>query len=367
MERTGLLALEDGALFWGESVGHEGLRVGEIVFHTSMTGYQETLTDPSYAGQILCFTFPHIGIVGVNEEDSESKRIWAQGVIMRSFSKETSSWRATGDLQSLFQKEGVVALSGVDTRKLTHILRSKGPQRACIMAGRIDPRLALHSARSEAISPKVPLQQAIEGTDGSLFHVAVLDFGCKRSILQKLTALSCRITLLRGEGTAEEVMQLHPDGVLISNGPGDPSSYRGAIEAIKFLLDQGMPLFGICLGHQLLGLASGARVFKMKQGHHGANHPILEVPTGKISISSQNHNYAIEERTLPRCLEVTHRSLFDGSIAGIRHKDRPAFGFQGHPEGGPGPHELGFLFAEFLTLIKENIPCPKKPIFTRSS
>lgn len=365
VKKTGLLALEDGTVFWGESVGKEGLNVGELVFNTAMTGYQEILTDPSYAGQIICFTFPHIGIVGVNEEDNESDRVWTLGAVMRECTHYKGHWRASGDLQTFFQKQGLIALSGIDTRKLTHILRSKGSQRACIMGGKVDPALALLAARSSLISAEVPSTLRTWEAIDACFHVVVLDFGIKNTLLDYLHLAGCRITQLAKDTTADEILKRNPDGVLISNGPGDPTSYSDAIEIIRELLDRRIPLFGVCLGHQLLGLASGAKIGKMKHGHHGANHPVLEVASGKVFISCQNHSYAIEEKDLPSCLQVTHRSLFDGSIAGMCRRDRPALGFQGHPEGGPGPHELQVLFKQFITMM-EGASCPKEMSFTKS-
>jgi carbamoyl-phosphate synthase small subunit len=359
MKKNGLIALEDGTILWGESVGAEGYFVGELVFNTAMTGYQEILTDPSYAGQIISFTYPHIGNVGINAEDMESKQIWAKGLIMRQLSKVPSSWRAEGDLQSFLKKQNVVALSEIDTRKLTHILRSKGSLNACIMGGQFDPEFALTQAKAfsgltgknlaEEVSCKSPFKRK---STNSLFHVVVLDFGVKASILQKLLDSGLDLTIVPGDTAVEAVLELKPDGVFLSNGPGDPADCKKAILAIKTLLDVEIPLFGICLGHQLLGLASGAQTIKMENGHHGSNHPILEISSKKVFISSQNHGFAIEEPTLPSCLEITHKSLFDGSIAGICRKDKPAFSFQGHPEASPGPHELHLLFDQFITLME---------------
>ncbi len=361
MEKNGLLALEDGTLLWGESVGAEGHFVGELVFNTAMTGYQEILTDPSYAGQIISFTYPHIGNVGVNVEDMESEHIWAKGVVMRELAKWPSSWRATGDLQSLLKEQNVIALSDIDTRKLTHILRSKGSLNACIMGGKVDPELALGLAKAfsgltgKNLAQEVSCESLSEWKSvGPSLHVVVLDFGIKSSILQKLIASGCGLTIVPGNATAKSILKLKPDGVFLSNGPGDPADCKEAIQTIKTLLEYEIPMFGICLGHQLLGAASGAKTIKMENGHHGSNHPILEISTKKVFISSQNHGYAIDEKSLPSCLNITHKSLFDGSVAGISRKDKPAFSFQGHPEASPGPHELHPLFDQFITLMENS-------------
>jgi carbamoyl-phosphate synthase small subunit len=359
--KNGLLMLEDGTLFWGESVGAEGFFVGEVIFNTSMTGYQEILSDPSYAGQIISFTCPHIGNVCVNDEDMESYRFWAGGVVMKELSKTTSNWQATGDLQSFLQSQNMVALSGIDTRKLTHILREKGSLKACIMGGIVDPDFALKQARAfSGLNGKDFAKEvtcAASYTKGQIespFHVVVLDFGVKSSILQHLVDSGCYLTVVPAQTSAEEILKLKPHGVVLSNGPGDPSVCTYAIEIIRILLEKEMPLFGICLGHQLLAIASGAKTVKMEHGHHGANHPIQEIASGKVFISSQNHGFAVEEKDLPSCLDITHRSLFDGTIAGLIRNDKPAFSFQGHPEASPGPHELNILFKQFTAIMESS-------------
>lgn len=358
MQKSGLLMLEDGTPFWGESVGAEGFFVGEVIFNTSMTGYQEILTDPSYAQQIISFTYPHIGNVGINGDDRESLRIWSGGVVMRSLSKTTSSWRATGDLQSAFVAQNIIAISGVDTRKLTHILREKGCLNACIMGGAPDPVFALNEARAfsglngKDLAKEVTCTTPYQWAGGNAFRVVVLDFGVKSSILQQLSASGCHLTVVPAKTSAEEVLKLGPHGVFLSNGPGDPSACTYAIDAIRSFLAAGIPIFGICLGHQLLALASGGKTIKMDNGHHGANHPIHDLNSGKVFISSQNHGFVVEEKNLPSCLEITHRSLFDGTIAGLMRNDKPAFSFQGHPEASPGPHELQQLFKQFITIME---------------
>lgn len=362
MKNNGLLMLEDGTFFWGESVGAEGFFVGEVIFNTSMTGYQEILSDPSYAGQIISFTYPHIGNVGVNDDDKESLRIWSGGVVMKNLSKFPSNWRASGDLQSALKSQKIIAISGIDTRKLTHILRKKGSLNACVMGGDVDPELALVQARAfpglknKDLTTDVTCSSiyAWKAKSKDPFKVVVLDFGVKKSILQNLIDSGCHLTIVPAHSSAEEVLALEPDGVVLSNGPGDPSACTNAIETIHVLLEKGIPLFGICLGHQLLSLASGAKVFKMDHGHHGANHPIQELASGKVFISSQNHGFAVEEKSLPTCFEITHRSLFDGTIAGLKRKDKPVLGFQGHPEASPGPHELQLLFQQFTTFMESH-------------
>jgi len=353
MKKNGLIALEDGSLFLGESVGCDGLRLGEMVFNTSMTGYQEILTDPSYTGQIICFTFPHIGNVGVNEEDMESKVVGASGIVIRELTSYPSNWRATGDLQSFLKKEGVVAISGIDTRKLTRILREKGNLKACVMGGNTDPKVAWETLKKSRwdVGVKTQIHASHSLKDGDK-NVIVMDFGVKHSILTELCARGNLIHCVSSTTSAHSILAQNPDGVLVSNGPGDPAKYKEAISTIQTLLTHSVPLFGICLGHQLLGLASGAKTIKLKHGHHGSNHPISDLSTGKAFISCQNHDFVLDAHTLPSCLKVTHCSLLDGSIAGICHIDKPAFGFQGHPEASPGPHELHFLFNQFCALME---------------
>jgi len=357
MKKKGLLMLEDGTLFWGESVGADGFFVGEVIFNTSMTGYQEILTDPSYAGQMISFTYPHIGNVGVNDADKESPRIWSGGVVMKELCQTPSNWRATGDLQTTFKSQNVIAISGVDTRKLTHILREKGSLKGCMMGGAVDPDFALTEARTfsglsnKDLAKEVSCSHKWKMGEGSK-HVVVVDFGVKSSILHNLALSDCHLTIVPAQTSAEEILKLKPDGIFLSNGPGDPAACTYAIETIQSLLETEIPLFGICLGHQLLALASGAKTIKMENGHHGANHPIQELNSGKVFISSQNHGFVVEEQGLPHCLDITHRSLFDGTIAGLIRKDKPAFSFQGHPEASPGPHELQILFKQFATLME---------------
>lgn len=359
MEKNAILALEDGTLLKGKSVGADGYFVGELVFNTSMTGYQEILTDPSYAGQIISFTYPHIGNVGVNPEDMESARIWAKGIVMRKLSKYSSNHRATNDLQIILKKQGIITISDIDTRQLTRILRSKGNLKACIMGGEIDTNFALKKAKEFAgikgqdLAPLVSSQKSYEIKSKNALHVVVLDFGVKAAILNQL-AKHCSLTIVPGNTKAASILKLNPNGILLSNGPGDPAAMKEAIETIQTLLEYDIPTFGICLGHQLLGLASGATTGKMKNGHHGSNHPILELNTNKVYISSQNHGFTIDTENLPSCLHTTHKSLFDGSIAGIARNDKPAFGFQGHPEASPGPNELHSLFQKFISLMESH-------------
>ena len=374
MRKPALLALEDGSLFQGESIGADGHAQGEVVFNTSITGYQEILTDPSYCQQIITLTYPHIGNVGTNRGDEEAARIHASGLVVRDCSRVASNWRNQQPLDSYLRERGAVAIAGIDTRRLTRLLREKGAQNGCIMAGdHPDPELALRLACEFPGLKGKDLAQAVTTTEpyewsegawqlagnsfptarGTCYHVVAYDYGVKRNILRMLADRGCRLTVVPAQMPASEVMRLNPAGVFLSNGPGDPEPCDYAIAAIHELLDAGTPLFGICLGHQLLGLASGARTIKMKFGHHGGNHPVLDIDRGQVMISSQNHGFAVDEATLPANLRATHRSLFDGSLQGIARTDRPAFSFQGHPEASPGPHDVGPLFDRFITLMAQ--------------
>ena len=379
MRKPALLALEDGSLFYGESIGVEGQTVGEVVFNTSMTGYQEILTDPSYARQIVTLTYPHIGNVGTNEDDEESSGVMTAGLVIRDLPLLASSWRAELSLEEYLRRHDVVAIAEIDTRKLTRILREKGAQNGCIVAGDdIDADAALAAARgfpglkgmdlAKEVSTEMPYEWA-QGTwslEGGMpagphpieeklpHHVVAYDYGVKRNILRMLVDRGCRVTVVQAQMAAQDVLSLKPDGVFLSNGPGDPEPCDYAIDAIKTLVDTGIPIFGICLGHQLLSLASGARTVKMKFGHHGANHPVQDLQTGQVMITSQNHGFAVDEESLPATLEPTHRSLFDGTLQGVRRTDAPAFSFQGHPEASPGPHDVAGLFDQFVDLIKQH-------------
>jgi len=367
-----ILALADGTVFHGESFGADGAAVGEVVFNTAMTGYQEILTDPSYCRQIVTLTYPHIGNTGTNAEDVESDRVYAAGLVIRSLPSAASSWRRTETLPAYLQREGVVAISGIDTRMLTRSLREKGAQNGCLMAGRVDEAQALAQARRFPGLAGMDLAKVVtcersytwEETEWSLergygrqeqprYHVVAYDYGIKRNILRKLASRGCRLTVLPAQASAQDAMALRPDGVFLSNGPGDPEPCEYAIRAIRELLAAGVPMFGICLGHQLLGLASGARTLKMKFGHHGANHPVQDVDTGRVMITSQNHGFAVDADTLPSNARVTHVSLFDGSLQGFARTDRPAFCFQGHPEASPGPHDVDYLFDRFIKMMPE--------------
>lgn len=373
LKRPALLALEDGSLFHGEAIGAGGESVGEVVFNTALTGYQEILTDPSYARQIVTLTYPHIGNVGTNPEDEESARVFASGLVVRDLPLRSSNWRAHTPLPDYLREHDVVAIAGIDTRRLTRILRDKGAQNGCIQAEDIDPSRALATARAFAglkgmdLAREVSTAESYDWREGSWrgsggfaafdahtqpLHVVAYDFGVKRNILRMLADRGCRITVVPAQTTAAEVSALLPDGVFLSNGPGDPEPCGYAIQAIRDLIERRVPLFGICLGHQLLGLASGARTSKMKFGHHGANHPVQDLDSGRVMISSQNHGFAVDEATLPECLRPTHRSLFDASLQGIERIDCPAFGFQGHPEASPGPHDVAGLFDRFIDLMR---------------
>jgi carbamoyl-phosphate synthase small subunit len=380
-----VLALEDGTVFKGVSIGASGTATGEVVFNTAMTGYQEILTDPSYSRQIVTLTYPHIGNTGTNPDDLESNSIHAAGLVVRDLPLLHSSWRATESLPEFLARGGVVAIAEIDTRKLTRILREKGAQAGCIASGEAAsrPDLAREAARrfpglkgmdlAKVVSTRRPYQWN-EGTNwaleqgprrrpGQRLHVVAYDFGIKRNILRLLADHGCRMTVVPAQTSAEEVLALQPDGVFLSNGPGDPEPCDYAIAAIRRFLETGLPLFGICLGHQLLGLAAGARTLKMKFGHHGANHPVIDLDSGRVFITSQNHGFAVDEATLPANVRATHRSLFDGSLQGIACTDRPAFSFQGHPEASPGPRDLAPLFTRFVEsmLRRGVVPARQQP------
>ena len=377
MRAPALLALEDGSLFYGESIGVEGETVGEVVFNTGMTGYQEILTDPSYFKQIVTLTYPHIGNTGVNDDDAESAGVFASGLVIRDLPPRHSNWRATGSLDDYLCRHNVVAIADIDTRRLTRLLREHGALKGCIMAGRVDADAALEKARgfsgmqgldlAKEVSAAAPYAWdrgtiSIEAdaaastapNDGDRLHVVVYDFGVKRNMLRLLVDAGCRVTVVPATTPAAAVMDMAPDGILLSNGPGDPEPCDYAIAAIMRLVDAGIPTFGICLGHQLLALASGARTVKMKFGHHGINHPVLALDTGRVLISSQNHGFAVDEASLPPTLRITHRSLFDNTLQGLQRTDRPAFCFQGHPEASPGPHEVSTLFTDFAKLMRDH-------------
>lgn len=369
--QAAILALSDGTVFHGYSIGYNGNSVGEVVFNTSMTGYQEILTDPSYARQIVTLTYPHIGNVGVNTEDEESDSIWCSGLVIKDLPELASNFRSEQHLDTYLEARKVVGLAGIDTRKLTRILREKGAQSGCIMAGDVDEAKALELAKSfpglqgmdlakeVSIEDKISWSQGVwqlgsghsENSADARFHVVAYDFGVKRNILRMLVDRGCKITLVPAQTPAQEVLAMQPDGIFLSNGPGDPEPCDYAIEAIQELLKTDIPIFGICLGHQLLALASGASTAKMKFGHHGANHPVQDIQRGNVLITSQNHGFSVEESTLPDNVEATHRSLFDGSLQGIRLTDKPAFSFQGHPEASPGPQEASELFDRFIELM----------------
>jgi len=371
LTQQAVLALEDGSLFYGQGIGAVGDTTGEVVFNTSMTGYQEILTDPSYAKQIVTLTFPHIGITGCNPVDEESWQPMVSGLIVRDASMMHSNWRSEESLQEYLQRHGIVAIAGIDTRRLTRILREKGAQGGCIIAGdHPDKDIALANARNfpgmqgQDLAREVTTTQPYEWSQGSYeldsvdwratvpdFHVAAYDFGIKRNILRMLCDRGCRVTVVPAMTPASEVLAMNPDGVFLSNGPGDPEPCGYAIEAIQEILQTDLPVFGICLGVQLMGLAAGASTIKMKFGHHGANHPVQDLDTKQVLITSQNHGFALDEETLPDNIRATHRSLFDNSLQGIELDGGRAFGFQGHPEASPGPHDVAHLFDRFITLM----------------
>ncbi len=367
-----ILVLADGTVFRGTAIGVSGMCVGEVVFNTSMTGYQEILTDPSYFKQIVTLTYPHIGNVGVNTEDEESRQVFASGLVIRDLSLTVSNWRSTQSLPDYLKTNKIVAISDIDTRKLTRILREKGAQNGCIATG-MDEGAALQAARDFAGLAGMDLAQLVscekhydwtqrewDLKDGhrsnvhSEFHVVAYDFGTKHNILRKLAERGCKITAVPAETSADDVLALKPDGVLLSNGPGDPEPCHYAIAATQQLLRVGVPLFGICLGHQILGLAVGAQTVKMKLGHRGANHPVQDVQSKHVMITSQNHGFAVDAATLPANARVTHVSLFDGTLQGFELTDKPAFCFQGHPEASPGPHDVDYLFDRFVALMRKS-------------
>jgi carbamoyl-phosphate synthase small subunit len=374
-QRSAVLALADGTIYRGHAIGADGHAVGEVVFNTAPTGYQEILTDPSYRGQLVTLTTPHIGNVGTNADDFESRAVHAAGLIIRDLPSLASNFRSTCDLSAALQQHGTVALAGIDTRALTRRLRIGGAQNGCILVAaqgapadaavavayaRAAPRMAgLDLAKVVSCTAPYPWNESTWalGTGyrpggQARWHVVAFDYGVKHNILRNLAARGCRVTVVPAETSADEALALKPDGVFLSNGPGDPEPCDYAIRAIRTLVDSGVPTFGICLGHQLLGLASGARTVKMKFGHHGANHPVQDLLTGRVFITSQNHGFAVDEASLPRNLRPTHRSLFDGSLQGIARTDRPAFSFQGHPEASPGPREMAYLFDRFTALMQ---------------
>ncbi len=371
-----VLALADGTIFRGISIGAEGVSTGEAVFNTAMTGYQEILTDPSYCRQIITLTYPHIGNTGINLDDVESgkvNKVHAAGLVIRDLSLNSSSWRKTQTLPDYLKEQGVVAIAEIDTRKLTRILREKGAQAGCLMAGCVDEFEAVKCAKEFPglagmdLAKVVSCDQPYEWIEGERalghnyqaqedlrFHVAALDFGIKRNILRKLAQRSCKVTVIPAQTSADEIIALRPDGVFLSNGPGDPEPCDYAIATIRKLLEKKIPIFGICLGHQLLGLASGAKTIKMKFGHHGANHPVQDLDSRRVMISSQNHGFMIDAKTLPKSARATHVSLFDDSLQGFELIGRLAFSFQGHPEASPGPHDVDYLFDRFVKMIESH-------------
>jgi len=372
-EKEAVLVLADGSVFRGRSIGAAGAAVGEVVFNTAMTGYQEILTDPSYCRQIVTLTYPHIGNTGTNDEDEESARVFAEGLVVRDLPRLHSNWRAKKSLSEYLMENKVVGISDLDTRKLTRILREKGAQSGCLMAGKVDVDEALKKAKgfpglagmdlAKVVTTQEPyewregrweLGQGYRRIDDARFHVVAYDYGIKRNILRLLAERGVRVTVVPASLPAREVLRMKPDGVFLSNGPGDPEPCDYAIEAIGEILDATrVPVFGICLGHQLMGLASGAKTLKMKFGHHGANHPVKDLDTGQVVITSQNHGFAVDPATISKNLRATHVSLFDGSLQGLARTDRPAFCFQGHPEASPGPPDIGYLFDRFAKMMSD--------------
>jgi len=372
--KSAILALQDGTIFEGKSIGIDGVTSGEVVFNTSMTGYQEILTDPSYCRQIITLTYPHIGNTGVNGEDEEATEIHASGLIIRDLPLLSSNWRSQGNLQDYLTNRNVIAIADIDTRKLTRLLRDKGAQNGAIMAGdELSVEKALEAARSFAglagmdlakvVSTTTPyewsystwsLQSGYQQKHDHRYHIVAYDYGVKKNILCMLVERGAKVTVVPALTPAQTVLDMQPDGVFLSNGPGDPEPCDYAIEAIADILKTDLPVFGICLGHQLLALACGAKTLKMKFGHHGANHPVQDIDTGEVMITSQNHGFAVDENSLPINLRATHRSLFDGSLQAVQHTEKPAFSFQGHPEASPGPHDVAHFFDYFISLIKAN-------------
>ncbi len=372
--REAVLALADGTIFRGTAIGSDGISVGEVVFNTALTGYQEILTDPSYAQQIVTLTYPHIGNVGVNDEDAESDRIWASGLVIRDLPLVLSNFRSQQALDDYLKDSNILGIADIDTRKLTRILRETGAQNGCIMAGDVDDKTALAAARGFAglkgmdLAKEVTTETTYQWSEHSWelgeghkpqdpattkYKVVAYDFGVKRNILRMLVDLDCELIVVPAKTPASEVLAMQPDGIFLSNGPGDPEPCDYAIDAIREILETDIPVFGICLGHQLLALASGAKTVKMKFGHHGANHPVEDLAGNVVMITSQNHGFAVDEENLPANLIATHRSLFDGSLQGIQRTDKPAFSFQGHPEASPGPHDAASLFEHFIKLMED--------------
>ena len=374
MSAPSILALEDGTIFHGFSIGIDGTTTGEVVFNTAMTGYQEILSDPSYRKQIVTLTYPHIGNTGTNQEDMESNKIHASGLIIRNASLIESNWRSEKNLNTFLCDNNLVAISDIDTRKLTRKLRTTGAQAGCIMAGDINEQLALKQAKKFPgivgmdLAKEVSVKETYQWDQGSVFEnrlsqkrnkkesyrVVAYDYGVKQNILRLLVDLGCELTVVPAKTSAKDVFSLNPDGVFLSNGPGDPDACEYAIEAIKEFLESSLPIFGICLGYQLLALASGAKTIKMTFGHHGANHPVQDIRSQQVLITSQNHGFAVDERTLPENLKVTHRSLFDGTLQGLEVVKKNAYGFQGHPEASPGPHDLMYIFDRFIKMMKNH-------------
>lgn len=372
--RPAILALEDGTIFRGTAIGADGLSTGEVVFNTAMTGYQEILTDPSYAKQIVTLTYPHIGNVGANAEDEECARIWSAGLVIRDLPLMASNFRKQESLQDYLTRNNVVGIADIDTRRLTRLLRDKGAQNGCLMAGDIDEDKAIAEAKAFPGLKGMDLAKLVstdkiypweEGSwelgkhfkqapKGERYKVVAYDYGVKRNILRILVDQGCELVVVPAQTPAKDVLAMNPDGVFLSNGPGDPEPCTYAIDAIKEIVEAGVPTFGICLGHQLLGLASGARTRKMKFGHHGANHPVQDLEKQNVMITSQNHGFAVDDDSLTENLVATHRSLFDGTLQGIQRVDKPAFSFQGHPEASPGPHDVAPLFERFIELMKEH-------------